>query len=278
MRSYAITMIGLVIISGTVLGQPPAGGGAKLGPPGVAGGPVNTPPALDPANRLDALLMQWEQRTRGVDAIHVVDCVRTDKEKTGGVKTWKGEARYLKPNLAALRLVQQENNKFYELMVSTGNYLYEYRLQFEKLVIHELPPAQNGAFDNNLLSFLFGMSAVDAKRRYELTLTRDATQEKPHYIYVDVLPRMESDKREFTKAQIVFFSATMLPRRLWFQTPNGGETIWDLPNMNTTVKLKPTDFIPPEAPAGWKTVKVPLQDQPARNDGKPRIIRTGSEK
>lgn len=279
MRTIVIALTIPLLISAPVLAQPPAGdGGAKLGPPGGAAGAAL--PTLNPANRLDSLLMQWEQRMKGVDSILVKDCVRTDKDKAT-VKTWKGEARYLKPNLAALRLVQQEDSKFYELMISTGNFLYEYRPQFKKRMIHQLPPAQNGNFDNNLLSFLFGMNAIDAKRRYELTLAKDIGPENPHYIYIDVKPRFEADKREFTRAQLVLFQATMLPRRLWFEHPNGSEVMWDLPNMDTTVKLKPSDFTPPEAPEGWENVRVPLADQrPPANEtpGRPRIIRTGSDK
>jgi TIGR03009 family protein len=215
--------------------------------------------------------MQWEARTRGVESILVKDCVRTDKDKTG-VKHWKGEGRYLKPNLAALRLIQEEDPKIFELVISTGNFFYEFRPQFKKLVVTALPAARVGDFENNLLSFMFGMTAADAKRRYDLTLAKDISDQNPHYIYINVFPRFEADKREFTRAQMVLFATTMLPRRLWFEHPNGDEVTWDLPNMDTKVQLRPSDFVPPQAPQGWETVKVPLPDPG------PRIIRTGSDR
>jgi TIGR03009 family protein len=268
MRVFRLSLVTLMLLGTVALAQQP---------PGTGGAATLGQPLLDPTSRLDTLLLQWEQRMKGVESIQVTDCVRTDKDKEA-VKTWKGEARYLKPNLAALRLVQQEDSKFYELLVSTGNFLYEYSPQFQKLRVYELPPPRVGKFDNNLLSFLFGMTATDAKGRYNLTLKKDVSSENPHYVYIDIQPRFENDKREFTRAQMVLFSSTMLPRRLWFLHPNGSEVTWDLPNMNTEVKLKETDFRPPQAPPGWSTVQVPWTQQSAPGDGRPRVIRGGSDK
>src|SRR5262245_52864032 len=215
-----------------------------------------------------------------IPSIHVKKIQRTDKEPAANAKprVMEGEARYLKPNLAALRLVQVDEPRFYELMVCTGQFLYEYRPQFKKLVVHELPQKASG-FDNNLLSFLFGMNAADAKRRYELTLSKDVSEQNPHWIYIDIVPRFEADEREFTRAQLVLSARDMLPRRLWFEHPNHSEVTWDLKEMDTAVELKPMDFRPPDAPKGWDMQRVPLEQAPAPgNDGRPPIYRTGSGK
>lgn len=253
--------------------QSPSGGSASIGRP-IA--PMPQPqPVLDPKNsRLDELLLLWEQRMKNVESIHVIDCVRVDKEKSGLVKTWKGEARYLKPNYAAIRLEQQEDKQFVEMMISTGTYLYEYRPQFKKLVIHDLPPPRHGNFDSNLLSFLFGMTAAEAKQRYQLTLSRDLDETNRHYIYIDILPRYAEDKKEFTRAQLVLFASTMLPRRLWFEQPNGSQIQWDLPNMDTERRLQPSDFQAPPPPPGWETQRVHLPSTlPTGRDNPPRVVR-----
>src|SRR6476620_3855813 len=60
-------------------------------------------PALDPArNRLDALLLQWEQRMKTVQALSA-DCIRTTVDKTfNTTEDFEGTARYMKPDLAML--------------------------------------------------------------------------------------------------------------------------------------------------------------------------------
>src|SRR5262245_49059351 len=119
-----------------IIPNPGSGNGAKA----QLGVPREVP--LDPKNnRLDALLMRWESEMKNIHSIHVKKIQSTDKEPAANAKprVMEGEARYLKPNLAALRLVQVDEPRFYELMVCTGQFLYEYRPQFKKLVVHELP-------------------------------------------------------------------------------------------------------------------------------------------
>lgn len=278
MSTHGISIASLFLFAAMSFAQAPMGGGSPILPtPGAGGGagPATLVPALDPKDRLDSLLMSWEKRMTGVQSILVQKCVRTEKTKTG-TKIYDGEARYLHPNYAALRMIQRDNPSLYELFVCTGNFLYEYRPQSKKLVIHELDQPAAGNFNNNFMQFLFGMSAADAKRRYDLKLAKDVSAENPHYIYLDIQPRFEADKREFSRAQMVLFANSMLPRRLWFQHPNGDEILWDLPNIDTTVQLKPVDFTPPAAPAGWETKKEPKLTN-APGSSAPRVVRPSSK-
>jgi len=284
-RSFVLSSASVVVIGALALAQQPGDGSRIIPNPGSgqgAGAQLGTPrdAGLDPKNnRLDALLMRWESEMKAIPSVYVKKLQRTDKE-VGSQKPrlMEGEARYLKPNLAALRLVQVDDPRFYELMVCTGQFMYEFRPQFKKLVVHEMENRVSG-FDNNLLSFLFGMSAADSKRRYELTLAKDINEQNPHWIYIDIKPRFEADKREFTRAQLVLFARDMLPRRLWFEHPNQSEVTWDLKEVDTSVELKPMDFRPPEAPKGWDTQRIPLERAPAgAGNGRPPIYRTGSDK
>jgi TIGR03009 family protein len=274
MRILYGSLLTLFVVHTTLTAQQPAGGNSPVIPaPGTGrAGATLGQPTLDPNSHLDAYLMRWQSEMKGANSIVIKDCVRTDKEN-GTIKTWKGEGRYLKPNFGALRLVQQEDSQFYELNISTGTHLYEYRPQGRKLVIHELPPTKFGAFDNNVMAFLFGMSAMDAKKRYELTLTRDIGPDNPHYIYIGIKPLYVDDKKEFLQAQMVLYSATMTLRRFWLEKPNGAQVTWDLPNMDTQAKLQVTDFAPPAAPKGWKTEVQRLPPTTGSESGRPPVFR-----
>src|SRR5262249_16155773 len=141
----------------------------------------------------------------------------------------------------------------YDLYICTGQFLYEYRPQTKTLRIHTITP-QQANFQNNFVTFLFGMNAADAKRRYELNLTK----EDGNWFYIEIMPRFNSDKSEFARAQMVLYAQTMLPRRLWFEAPNGDETTWDIPKIDTTTKMSEKAFSPPPAPEGWNTERVPV--------------------
>src|SRR5262245_15537973 len=100
----------------------------------LAGIPPGMLKPLDPAVRLDAVLIEWAERSAKVESFIVRDCTRTEKDSSG-IKTWKGENRYLKPKRAALSLAGSD----YELLILNGNLLYEYRPWMKKLFIHEVP-------------------------------------------------------------------------------------------------------------------------------------------
>ena len=271
MRPLGCTFVALLWLGSVAMAQqPPSSPPITIPPkPGAPAEPANLLPKLDPQNnRLDALLVQWEQRMTGVEAI-VCKCSREEKSKAAGFKkVYEGEARYMKPNLVALRMIMPTNKEIWELYVCTGKFLYEYRPQTKTLRIHDVAPEQAN-FQNNFLSFLFGMNAADAKRKFDLTLTK----EDQHYIYIDIKPRFDADKREFSRAQMVLFTQNMLPARVWFELPNGDETTWNIADIDTKVKLKESHFMPPEAPAGWNKERVPLPNSnptPAPNIPQPQ--------
>ena len=155
------------------------------------------------------------------------------------------------------------------MYICSGQYFYEYRPQTKEIVYRKLE-ANKMQFQNNFLSFLFGMNAADAKRRYDLKLDKD----DENYIYISIQPRFEADLIEFKKAQLVLLTKTLLPRRLWFEHVNGNEISWDVTSMDTTTKLKPADFVAPQ-PQAW-TPKAAATPPPATKPGDnppPRIVR-----
>ena len=127
-----------------------------------------------------------------------------------------GTARYMKPNLAMLEMQERGNPQRFEKYICTGTYLYEYAPQNKQVRVHELPAPRPGqVMDDNFLSFLFGMKADEARRRYDLRLVK----EDQWYIYIEIHPRFSADKADFQRARLVLNSQTYLPRQLWFAGP-----------------------------------------------------------
>ena len=76
MRSFGWTVAALFTMVSVLTAQPP-GNNTIIPTPGT---PNNVPvPVLNPNNRLDALLVQWEGRMKNVDSIWVKEITRTDK-------------------------------------------------------------------------------------------------------------------------------------------------------------------------------------------------------
>ncbi len=266
MRFSWLALAGVLVGSGVYAQQPP-----QTAP--------TTPPAAQPAQpnaaRLDALLLKWEQEMKNVQVL-AAELARTTVDKTyGKAETFTGSAKYMKPNLAALEMVKKDNPQVYEKYLCTGTYLYEYVPATKLLRVHEVPQPKNPAgnvTDDNFLSFLFGMKAEEAKRRYDMRLVK----EDQWYIYIEVLPRFPADKVDFQKARLILNQGNFLPRQVWFEQPNGNEITWDIPKLasGADAKVQRSDFTPPQsAPAGWNMVKVPRQDTAKPNETQPRVIR-----
>jgi TIGR03009 family protein len=222
--------------------------------------------------RLDVLLQSWADRMQSVQVIEA-QCTRTTLDKTyQNSDVFEGTAKYMKPNLALLDMKKKNRPEVYERYLCTGTFLYEYAPQNRVIRIHELPTPKPGQVaDDNFLSFLFGMKAEEAKRRYDLRLVK----EDQWYVYIEVLPRFQADKSDFQKARLVLLNNSFLPRQLWFEQPNGNEITWDIPKIESGAGARGvarSDFAPPTAPpAGWTFQRVPRQD--AGRDVPPRVVR-----
>lgn len=273
MRSSRLALAGL-FLSTSLYGQAPTM------PPGPAAAPPAQPaPAAAPnAARLDTLLQKWEQEMKNVQVLSA-ELTRTTLDKTyGKADTYSGTAKYMKPNLAALEMLKKDNAQAFEKYLCTGQYLYEYAVATKQIRVHELPKPVNGnVSDDNFLSFLFGMKAEEAKKRYDLRLVK----EDQWYIYIEVLPKQAADKADFQKARLILNVNSFLPRQVWFEQPNGNEITWDIPKLTTgtDAKVQRSDFEPPRtAPQGWTMVKAAKAEAP-KNDAPPptRVVRPNGQ-
>jgi TIGR03009 family protein len=224
------------------------------------------PPAAPPLNpsipdALPGLLQQWEQQMKAIKTIQAT-VVRTQTDKIDNTTTvFAGTAKLLRPDRAELYLIKQTTPpqpnppQQYERFLLTGNFLYEF-LPKQKIVrIHQLPQKAPGqpAIDDNFLGLLFGMSAQEAQRRYDLQLVK--TDANYHYILVK--PRMAADKAEFIEARLVLWQQSFLPRQIEFVEPSGNPIKWDIQRIDPNAQLRATDFAPPRLEPGWQRVAVP---------------------
>ena len=233
------------------------------------------PAGLNPANnQLDAVLVGWEKAMSTVEKLEA-GCTRTTIDKTlQKQETFKGTAKFLKSangSLASLELKHESRPEIFEKLVCSRTFVYQFVPQLKVIKVYDLPPKQNNAqnngqnnqvADDNLLSFLFGMKAAQAKERYHLVLKAS----DQYYHYVDILPKTQADAVDFKRARLVLIKSNSLPRQLWFEEPNGNEITWDFPTLNTQAQLDTRDFDQPALPQGWQWVRVP-------NGAQPRLIR-----
>src|SRR6516165_9666667 len=249
MRSKWLALTAILMISGVLLAQQQA--------------------QIPTGDKLDQLLTNWEKAMTSVQSL-LAYCTRTTTDKVfQTTEVFEGTAKFLKsgqagqPSRASLEMKKKGRPEIYEKFICTGTFLYEFAPQDKVIRIHELPPPKSGQMaDDNFLSFLFGMKAADAKKKYKLTYVPAPPDDK-WYSYVKIEPIDVADKADFNEAQLVLTNSTYLPRRLWFRQSNGNEVTWDFPKMISGGDIRATEFAQPALPASdWRYVRVPRENGP----------------
>ncbi len=262
MRQYRFSLLALLFVGGTVFAQ------GKAAPP--APPPVGTP------EQLNDVLGKWEK------AMAAVETFAAEIKRTDVKNTWKrtelstGVAQYMKvtagnrvSNLAILHLDNKSRPGHWVRYLFTGELFYEYSPAEKELRVSTPPAPKSGQVgDESILTFLFGMKAEEAKKRYLLTLQ---SPDDPDWVILLVKPRFDQDKIDFQQARLLLSRKTFLPRQLWFEQPTGDHFTWDLDKVQTGVKLDRNAFTAPTTPDGWKVVKVP----PKQAEAAPRVYRGG---
>jgi TIGR03009 family protein len=227
-----------------------------------------------PQAALDNYLLRWQQEMEKVQTLHA-QLARIDKDKTFNTATkLTGYAAYMKVgtgptamNLAMLEMCVDGKREVREKFVCTGTFLYQFLPEEKQIKVFELPKPKPGQVaEDSFLSFMFGMKADEARRRYDLRLYK----EDEHYIFVDVLPRFPNDRADFQRARLVLNRSNFLPRQLWFEHPNGNEVVWDIPRIQSGAQLNRQMFDPPQTPPGWRVVTVPRSNDPPPPTIRPR--------
>lgn len=231
----------------------------------------SAPGAADP--KLDGYLLNWERKMLEVRSLGAT-FTRVEKEASfGKTQKFTGNAYYMKDgagrnsqNLALLRESVDGKKDVNQEFVCTGTYMYHVLPAQKEIKAYELPKPKPGQVaEDSFLSFMFGMRAVDARKRYDLKLER----EDANFIYVWILPRLPQDKADFEKARLVLRKDNFLPRQVWFKGANKDEILWDIPVINTEMKVERRWFDAPRTPKDWKFTM-----NPKNGDGPPKISRS----
>jgi TIGR03009 family protein len=272
MRKPFLTPLALLCAAGLAAAQPPG----KAAPP--RGRPAAPPPAAAPADvkldpqrdKLDAYLVRWQDAMKQVESL-ALRCDRTEDDKIYKTKTtFTGTIHFKKPMQFFWHMDQKDKKGNYERFVSTGQFIYQFIPASKEVRVYQAPKAgaDGKVGQDTSLAFLFGMDAKEAKQRYDLKLHK----EEKNYVYVDVIPKTDVDRADFKKARIILDNKTYLPRMLWFLQPNNNEVTWDLPTVQSNVRIDDKHFAAPKVPQGWKMVRGD-QAQGRRDELQPRVVR-----
>jgi TIGR03009 family protein len=252
---------------------------AQDAPPRLSSSPAPPAAAPTPADPvLDGVLRRWEQEMQRFQTL-ALKLSRIDEDKTLHIVTkYTGFAYFMKTgsgptarNLVLLQTSREGSNEIAEKFVCTGTFFYLFNPSTKEIQARELPRGGPGAMaDDNVLG-MFGVRAEEARRRYNLKLTK----QDDYYIYIEIVPRFRRDQEEFKWARIVLDKRNFLPRQLQYLQPNNDQVVWDFPDKDVQVNVKMDQrwFDRPETPKGWKFVTIrPDADAPPkiyRNSGTP---------
>jgi TIGR03009 family protein len=247
MKSLGLTLMAVLVGSATLTAQAPV--------------PQPSP------ERLDQLLKAWEERMTGTETLFTKTSRTETHPLTKKTTTFVGEAAFQKPNMARIDLTHQdevgkkdEEKTRMERIFCNGQYIYEYAPSEKKIIIHDMPK-NNPTDDNMILSFLRGMKAEVAKSRFDISLAK----EDQWYAYLMIMPKTDSDKAEFSAAQLTIWmknpnpqgkaNLVMMPVRLWYRQPNGKEVTYTFGDMEPNARLDKETFVPWQIP-GYKVERA----------------------
>lgn len=231
-------------------------------------------PAANPNDdkRLDSVLVEWERKMTGITSF-VARISRKDVNPTfRSAEVWTGTATYLRPGRALLDLSRPDSPGKMDKVLLSGSYAYRWEPDKRVIRYTSVQPKKGQATEDNVLSLLLGMPAVEARRKYDLRLMGA----DKNYVYLEAKPRFPQDQVEFVNARLALTQESFLPRQLILTEANGNESTWDIPSIQTNVPVDARLFAQPQLPPGWKLEKAPEAGGPPTNPGiQPRVTRTG---
>ena len=111
------------------------------------------------------------------------------------------------------------------------------------------------------LGFVYGMSAAEAKARFDLKLIKEFSKDGGQFAEIHATPRTQIDQQEFKVAQLLIDKKTFLPKELRIIETNGNEQHWIFDRLETNLKppvnpaeLEPFDRTKIKELKNWKQV------------------------
>ncbi len=269
--------VGIFLVSTVASAQGPAEEAPRAQPaPRRPAGPAPKVAAAAAGNaqqaaRVDALLAEWEKRSRSIQTLDA-KFKRIDV-KAGPFKgrtAFQGRALLQAPNLACLELHKidpedKTKKTFHERIVCTGDEVDDF-VGAERIVnVYPLPKdQQQKALQEGPLPFLFDMKAKEVKARYQIVLEEEGADA----YRLRIAPREDIDRDAFSVARVNLNKTTFLPDALQLVDATGKETqTYLFKDENGEIvpnkEIAASNFQRGKVPQGWKVVVNPPADQPA---------------
>jgi TIGR03009 family protein len=225
--------------------------------------------AQQPAD-LDTVLRGWEKTMTDLRSFACI-IERVGEDKVFDTKDQHaGYAYFLKArdkkdvNRAFLKLTK--NPQVFEQYICVGTDLYEY-VPANKLVrLHKIPDLQGGLPQENLLSFLFGVGAQQAKARYTMTVDKSEPANPDFYI-IHIEPKTAQDKGDFTKARLLLYRSNHMPAQIWYEQPNKNTVAWNFTKVQVNAPLELKHFNVELPDDGWRIVPAKALPLPQKKGG-----------
>jgi TIGR03009 family protein len=250
----------------------PQKGKAAPGATKEAGSASTAPKGSD--GDMEKILRGWESKSR---VVRDVECEFRRITKDAIFKTEEieyGKASGIKPYQGRLDL-KDANKKWTQIFIYTGKRLHQYDFKTKQEIIHVLPEPEpnSGQSMPGPLGFVYGMSAAEAKARFDMKLIRRFQHDGVEYAEIHATPRTSADQQDFKYAQLVIDLRTYLPRELNLVEPNGNEQRWIFDRLETNVNppvsakdLAPFDRKEHKELESWKQVINNFPEQPKAGD------------
>jgi TIGR03009 family protein len=222
------------------------------------------PPVEPPADEVDDIVARWSRAMARVKGLRIA-VTRTTANKTFETsEVYNGTIQWLpapgpgKPPRFRLELSKKGQPKTFEKFISDGTRLYEFAPRDKEIRVHALPLQVLGrefAFDDPFFFLGSNMKVGAVQKRYRLTCLPAPANDR-WYVYLQMQPRRQADRNDFTRARLVLSRSTYLPRQLWWVQPNGNEVTWDFPRVIEDGVIPEAAFAAPEPPAGWRLTEL----------------------
>ena len=266
------TGFGMVVFLGLLAGWSPSSLPAQ-----------NTPASTGQVDRqvwLDRLLQYWQREAaRTVKLQAQFEATRKFNNFGGVVKSYHGLAKFMRlpDNTYGLliQLVEKDQPQRYERYLCTGTHFYIFRPEEKTVYFHTLPPRKaHEVPDQGPMSFLFGISADEAKKRYKMAIT----QQDEWYTYVQIEPLFPKDQVDFLYARLAVLNKPTraipqyYPRQIYWVEPQKVEVTWDMVQLlqnESATQVERRDFAAPQIPSGWQLKPIQQPSQP----NQPSVVR-----
>jgi TIGR03009 family protein len=238
-------------------------------------------PQVDWQQWLERLLQFWQREANRTTRLYAqFEATRKFHNFGGVVKSYQGQVKFMRlpdGNFGFLVELQEKGQPDrYERYLCTGTHFYMFRPEEKTVYFHTLPPRKPGDVpDQGPMSFLFGISADEAKKRYQMAIAR----QDEWYTYIEIRPNFPKDQVDFVYARLAVLNKPTsvipqyYPRQIYWVEPQKVEVTWDIVRLaqnDAATQVERRDFAAPQLPPGWQL--KPIQQPPAEQKP-PAVIR-----